>query len=171
MSPKREVVDVRMHERILWIGSKAYPIPHIAMVELSTWRLSWPPVLRSYGKAVLLYAVALVLATMLSDSILFRMESLPKLVLFVIAIHFVVKTFKLLEILTAGPYQVLLLRTTGASIEAIISPDQHHLTKIAQDIVDGINNPQATFTYKIKKLVSNTFNQSGLLNIGAQEIN
>ena len=171
MIPKREVIDVRVHEKILWIGSKAYAVPHIVMAELSPWRLRRTPALQAYAKSLLLYVVVLVAATTLGSSILIRSETLPKLALFVVAIFFVARTIRLLEILSSGTYHVLVIRTAAASIEALISSDQRQLTKVADEIVQAINNPQANFTYQIEKLVSNTFNQKGLLNIGTQEIN
>ena len=81
----------------------------------------------TYAKSLLLCAAVLVAATTVGSSVSARSEKLPDLVLFVVAIFFVVQTIRLLEVLSSGTYHVLLIRTAAASVKALISSNQDQL--------------------------------------------
>lgn len=164
---KTETIEIGVRERVLWIGSEAYPLQNIARV--STAELAYRKG-RAVGRFVgffflwlfigIFALVALFVGGILNtdDQTNTALKVFGVLFALIVLILFV----RLLSVLTKRNLWALIIETAGTSHRALVSRDRPLLDGLVRQIVSAINNPAATFSQTITNIVSgNQYNAGG----------
>ncbi|WP_416975255.1 DUF6232 family protein [Streptomyces sp. 4F14] len=160
---KREVINVRVSRRILWVGAEAYPLHNIARA--TTVRIV-PRRMVSLGQ-FLACALALVVV---SGVIVAAASAVSELVLLVdIAIGSVL-VFRLVSILVRPVYHALVIETAGTPYTALVSTDKAIVSRLVFQIMDAIDNPEAEFQIQVENYhIGDKINMvGGRNNVGKQ---
>jgi len=161
MSLKHETIDVRVSQRILWIGSEAYPLDNISRVG----SLKWEP---RRGHAIWKYVKFTVLMVALTIGALAALPAAASVPIALAAVALIVfKTIRLAEFLKLELYE-LNIETSGASRRAVISDDEKVISELVYRITQAINNPEKEFHMQIENYnqFGDNINQFGNQNLG-----
>ncbi|MBD0693610.1 DUF6232 family protein [Streptomyces sp. CBMA123] len=162
----RNVIDVRVSRRVLWIGGDAYPLQHIARARQLVW---WPPkrsrtIIRFVRQVVgLLFAVSFLSAVThnAADKI---QAALPAVLLL---IGFLFLLYRLVTRLRLKALYKLVIETSNAATTAVVSHNEWQITNLIQMIMEAIDNPQAEFAFQVENLhVGDKITQYGDHNTG-----
>jgi Family of unknown function (DUF6232)/FHA domain len=173
-SRKRELIDIRISRRILWVGTAAYPLQNIARAQTIEIQRDRRAALRRYLKALVLCVflgaaatVAIKLAPRLSsvrgsNALLHAAAGLLVLALALMAIS----TVRLIIVLLARTYYALVIETSGTPQTALISDNETEVSQIVGLIMDAIDDPGVELNTTIENhnnynFGGNQINQSG----------
>ncbi|GAA3841100.1 hypothetical protein GCM10022243_04350 [Saccharothrix violaceirubra] len=157
----RDVIDIAVRNRILWIGSRAYPLPNITMADLKEVRYRRSTALWEWSKAVAWCAAFVLVMGFIGASTTigvgngsYSLGELGGLVAVVIGLGV---TVRLLVKLLSRPLYRLVLQTAAGSADALASRDGAAMRELTTSIVDAINDPHASF----QRTINNVINQYG----------
>lgn len=173
-SRQRELIDIRISRRILWVGSAAYPLQNIARAQTIEIQRDRRAALQRYLRTVVLCVflgaaatVAIKLAPRLSsvrgsNALLHAAAGVLVLALVLLAIS----TARLITVLLAGTYYALVIETSGTPQTALISANETEVNQIVGLIMEAIDDPgfELNTTIEIHNNVNfggNQINQSG----------
>jgi len=178
--PRSEDTYVRVSQQILWVGAEAYPLQNIARAQTArlvpnrAW--AWRRFLAALVFEVLLVAaaaVALRLAPRVSSvrgyNAVHAVHGVAVGVLVLAVVLAVISTIRLMVRLSKGTYYTLFIETAGTPHRLLVSPDQYAVTKLFQQIMEAINNPQVEFEERVKTIhyhFGDEFTQYGDHSIG-----
>jgi hypothetical protein len=153
MKVKHEEVEFRISRRILWVGSTAYPLPHVSSVRSIEVIPRRGRILMEYGRR----AGATVVVGVVGLTIL---ACLGKAVPPVLAILFTIgvlgvlvwHTVDLVRWLQRGRLYVLRVSVAGSQHRALVSRDQELIEDLTRRVVDAIDNPAAEFEIRVENL-------------------
>ena len=173
MSYKREMIQVGVSRRILWIGAEAYPLHNIARAQtiklLPKHGAAWVRYVRAVVLSVLLGVVAAV-AINNAESLQADSEArsgLLQLALAVVSVLIVVSTIRLIRALMARTLYALVIETAGTPRTALVTFDESMVTNLVHRIMDAINNPQAEFQTQVNNLhLGDKIQQVGSQSVG-----
>lgn len=168
---KREVIEVKVSERVLWIGAEAYPLRNIARattIKIEP-RRAWAA--GRFLKSLLVLAILVVAAVAgieasdLSSSDkqeAMRGVTIASLVLLAIFI------LQLISVLTTKTYYALVIETSGTPRTLLASTDSQEVHQLVHQIMAAIDNPLASFTKTIinYRHVGDNVNVGGNRNVG-----
>ncbi|MFD4372267.1 DUF6232 family protein [Streptomyces sp. NPDC058486] len=132
-------IDLRVKNRVLWIGSAALPLPNVTSVEVV--RVKPDSVLRVFLCLVLVIAG---LAFTRGGGALFAGD-FPVIVAFVVGVGFFV-----LKDAFAPARPVLVVQTAAGSTAVVTLPDPEQLRHIAGLIVWAIDDPSVEIAVEVK---------------------
>ncbi|WP_371623521.1 DUF6232 family protein [Streptomyces sp. NBC_01116] len=159
------VLEVAVNQRMLWIGSAAFPLENLTRVEATKLKPQRGATFLSFVKWLALTGVfyVVVIAASESDPDV-KDNGNPMFLVFVIglAVYFIKELFE-----PAKP--ILAVETAGGSLAVVTLPTVDELRTIAGQIVHAINHPEAEFTAYVNELNNYNgpvFNQNGGTNTG-----
>ena len=178
-SRQRELIDIRISRRILWVGTAAYPLQNIARAQTIEIQRDRRAALRRYLRAVVLCVflgaaatVAIKLAPRLtsvrgSNALLHAAAGVLVLALVLMAIS----TVRLITVLLARTYYALVIETSGTPQTALISDNETRVSQIVGLIMDAIDDPGVELNTTIENhnnynFGGNQINQSGSASSG-----
>jgi uncharacterized membrane protein YuzA (DUF378 family) len=137
---KRQTVEVKVRNQVLWVGAEAYPVHNIARAQT----VSYSPrrvraVLRFLGLAVLWALLGFVVSALGG-----RSSDASQLVWAVVGLLVLINLVSLIRTLAAPTLYGLLVETSGHPHTALVTADLTQLREIVTSIMDAINNPHAT---------------------------
>jgi hypothetical protein len=169
---KTERIEVGVRQRVLWIGSEAYPLSNIA-------RVSTADVVHRKGVAIARFIAftlfwlllgVIVLVALVVGNVLQTDEQTDlaiKVAGGIVGVLILYRLARLLSLLTQRSLWALIIETAGTSHRAVISRDRSLLNTLVREIVTAINDPRATFSHTINNLVmGDQYNQLGRNSIG-----
>jgi len=109
VSYKREVIDIRVSQRILWVGAEAYPLHNIARAQT----IKLVPKRGQAFKALALWVFLGVAAVGVGE--LLGLASLAVAVV-VVLVFIVVSTIRLVVALSTPTFYVLIIETAGTPL-------------------------------------------------------
>ncbi|MFE9849505.1 DUF6232 family protein [Streptomyces sp. NPDC005576] len=161
---RREVLEISVRRRMLWVGSAAFPLHNLSRVEATELNPRRGAALLNFLKWSAIVAVAYVALMAGSDKDPKDSGSLSTLLL-VGAIALALFLTAILQ--PAKP--ILAVETAGGSCAVVTLPSVDELRTIAGLIVYAIDHPEAEFTAYVNQLTTYNgpvFNQSGGMNTG-----
>ncbi|WP_157849642.1 MULTISPECIES: DUF6232 family protein [Streptomyces] len=165
----RNVIDVSVSRRVLWVGGDAYPLQHIARARQLVW---WPPkksrtIIRFVRQLIgLLFATAAVGAFVKNSADPGAAAAVPNILLLA-GLVFIV--YRLVVKLRQRALYKLVIETSNAATTAVVSHDARQIGSLIQMIMDAIDNPQAEFALQVENVhIGDRINQYGDHNIGKQ---
>ncbi|MFD9691364.1 DUF6232 family protein [Kitasatospora sp. NPDC059146] len=162
----RNVIDVRVSRRVLWIGGDAYPLQHIARARQLVW---WPPkrsrtVIRFVRQVIGLLCAVSLLSALTRNGADATQAALPSVLLLAGLAFFL---YRLVTKLRQKPVYRLVLDTSNAATTAVVSHHEWQITNLIQMIMEAIDNPQAEFAFQVENLhVGDKITQYGDHNTG-----
>jgi hypothetical protein len=158
VSYKREVIDIEVSRRILWVGAEAYPLHNIARAQTVKLVPNRALALARYIRAIALWVVLGLVAMIVTQN---------ELVAAVVLVLIVANTVRLITKLSAATFYALVIETAGTPYRALVSTDENLVTHIVHEIMDAINNPQAEFQFQVENFhVGDKIEQFGNQNVG-----
>ncbi|MFE6053308.1 DUF6232 family protein [Kitasatospora sp. NPDC056446] len=165
----RNVIDVSVSRRVLWVGGDAYPLQHIARARQLVW---WPPkrtrtVIRFVRQVIGLTFASVALSAILKNSPDSTAASVVPNVLLLAGLAYFV--YRLVTRLRQRALYKLVIETSNAATTAVTSHDPQQIGRLIQMIMEAIDNPQAEFALQVENVhIGDRINQYGDHNIGKQ---
>ncbi|MFB7463915.1 DUF6232 family protein [Streptomyces sp. NPDC056224] len=165
---RREVIQVRVSKRVLWIGGEAYPLQNIARA--TTWRID-PARGQAVGrfiKSMLTLGIVTAIAVVVFQGV--ASDGLKNGVTFAALALAALFLYRLVSVLTTRTYYALVIETAGTPRTLLASGDQQEVQQLVLDIMDAIDDPLADFsrpvnTYNIGQIGDN-YTASGSGGVG-----
>ncbi|MFD8786802.1 DUF6232 family protein [Kitasatospora sp. NPDC059599] len=165
----RNVIDVSVSRRVLWIGGDAYPLQHIARARQLVW---WPPkrswtIIRFVRQLFGLVFATAILGTLVRNSVETSQAAVLPGLLLLAGLAFI--TYRLVTRLRQRALYKLVIETSNSSTTAVVSHDPRQIGDLIQMIMEAIDNPQAEFALQVENVhIGDKINQYGDHNIGKQ---
>ena len=123
---KREVIDVQVSRRILWVGAEAYPLHNIARATTIRIDPNRKAAVGRFIKSILILTILAVAAVVVIDRVEWpggdRQDALRGVALFVLA-PTVVFAAQLVSVLSARTYYALAIETSGTPRAVLVGVD------------------------------------------------
>jgi len=168
-TPRYQTLEVQVKDKILWIGSDAYPVQNIARAQtraLVPAKRKSPvgPFLKSIAKWVTLGIVASIVAAVLHlSSIADTLIWLAVLAFVIIAIRKMIKELGK----TDKTYYALVIETAGTPREALVSDNRVIIEEIIGQIMKAINGEPVNWSQTVNNFYGgDIINQLGPNNVG-----
>ncbi|MEV8331964.1 DUF6232 family protein [Streptomyces niveus] len=152
-------VTLRVSKRLLWVGDGYYPIQNIARVYTLTIHPRRKEAVLLFAKRLLLTGAVTILLGLLAAAIDASSDfgsgdnasapGLTALVLIVAVAALIYSLVEMLKVLGAPSHFVLAVETSGLSSAVLTSPHPDQLRRLAQQIADAVENPQAEFEVRV----------------------
>jgi Family of unknown function (DUF6232) len=172
MSRKREVIEVSVSRRVLWIGSAAYPLHNIARAQTIELVPDRAKALRNYVIQVVLWFAlgAGAIYAINTAQISFVDRDLARPAFFVVLALIGISTINLLVKLMARTYYAMVIETAGNPQTALVGTDRGLISSLVRQIMEAIDNPDAEFRHLVQNItnIGEQFNVSGKHNVGKQ---
>ena len=170
MSYKREVINVRVSRRVLWVGAQAYPLQNIARAQTIKLVPKREAAVRHYVMAVILWVLLGVAATVAVNSaeqLSSSSNALPKVIIVVVVALIVISTIRVIAVFLRPTFYALDIETAGTPRTVLVSTDGSQVMQLVHMIMDSIDNPQADFQLQVENFhVGDKIQQFGNQNVG-----
>ncbi len=150
---KREVINVRVSRRILWVGAEAYPLHNIARATTVRIRPRRMDALGQFlGYGLILVIVSGVILSAASHGELADADAgvVSDLVLLLDCVLGFVLVARLVSVLVTPVYHALVIETAGTPYTALVSTDKSVVSRLVFQIMDAIDNPEAEFQIQVE---------------------
>ncbi len=160
--PPRTMTDVelRVHKRLLWVGTAAYPLRNIARVYTFTLHPKRKEAaFRFLTRALITLAVGIGLSIIGSLSFIDGRSTGTGVLTIVwlgtgaALIYFFVD---MLSVVTAQSHYVLAVETAGPSTAMVTSPNPQHLDQLVGYVAGALENPDTEFQVTVERLTINS---------------
>lgn len=171
MFRKRQVLDVGVSRRILWIGAAAYPLHNIARAQTISIVPHRARAVRRYIALVIVWLALWAGAIVAIDNVEIPEadpERLRQLASYAALGLLMISTVNMLVTLLSRTYYAMLIETAGSPQTALVSTDKAEVTSLVQKTMDAIDNPAAEFHQQVQNItnVGEQYNFSGSHNVG-----
>jgi hypothetical protein len=166
--PHRQTITVQVKDKVLWIGSDAYPVQNIARAQarklIPGKRQSpvWPFVKTLARWLVVGIVASIVVALAHLGSRWNAVVWLVVLVFIAFAVVRMIRDLRKRDI----PYYSLLIETAGTPREALISDSEEVINTIIGEIMRAINGEPVDWRQPVNNFYGDFFNQFGDHNVG-----
>ena len=152
-SIRRKDVEVRISRRTLWVDTTAYPLAHVTKIQplevtVKRGRLLFT-YLKDTGSWLVLGVIGLVVLGCLGTSVPAEVTTGYGVVLLVALI---VITIRLIRRLSFGTLHVLSIGIAGTQRAAVLSRDGAVISRLAQRVVDAIDDPALEYAIHIENI-------------------
>lgn len=157
----REVIEVRVARRMLWVGADAFPVTNITRVRALSWGTARGPAVSAFVRFMILL-VALTAGGLGAFGVVLVVVA-PAATIAVILVS------RLVSVLRTKTYYVLVIETGGAAHPALVSLDITEVQDLVARITDAIDDPNAAFAIRIENHIAqigDTINVAGTDNTG-----
>lgn len=166
--PHQNSLTVQVKDKVLWIGSDAYPVQNIARAQarqLIPDKRKSPigPLLKSAAKWVGLAIVASIVASVA------HLGSAVNTIIWLVALGFIaLAVVRMIQNLNKKdrPYYSLVIETAGTPKTALISDNENVIDTIISQIMKAINGEPVNWTQTVNNFYGDYFNQYGGYNTG-----
>ncbi|MFF2650327.1 DUF6232 family protein [Streptomyces sp. NPDC058045] len=150
-------LELRVGKRLLWVGGAYYPLQNVARVYTSTLRPRRKDATIRFFKRLLFLLLGAAFLALVGSTVERSGENVGSQITVLVAvaggaalIYFVAD---LLTVLSAPTHFVLAVDTNGLSTAVVTSPEPAQLRRLAQQIADAIENPEAEFTMRVESIL------------------
>ena len=150
---KREVINVRVSRRILWVGAEAYPLHNIARattVRIRPRRMVALGQFLAYALVLLIVSAGVVSSASHRELANAGAGTVTNLVLFLDCALGFVLVVRLVSVLVTPVYHALVIETAGTPYTALVSTDKAVVSELVFRIMDAIDNPEAEFQVQVE---------------------
>lgn len=170
-TPQHQTLEVQVKDKILWIGSDAYPVQNIARAQarqLVPAQRKSPvgPFVKSLARAIIIGLVATLVVALahVKGSTWDNVIWLAVLILIAIAVIRLVRSLMKKD----QTYYALVIETAGTPREALVSNDSRVIQQIISQIMRAINGEKVNYHQLVTNfhVSGDVINQSGSYNVG-----
>lgn len=153
MKVRHSHIDFRISRRTLWVGSKAYPLHMITLVEPLEITPNRGRMIGAFAKrASATGGLGIVGAVILSCAGTSVSPTVWGILALVVCGLLVAHIVKLAKGLGLANLYILKIRTAGTAHAALVSTDQKLIFELTHRVVDAIDNPKAEFEIRVDHL-------------------
>lgn len=142
---KDATVDVQVRDRVLWIGSDAYPVNNISRTQVRKLTFKRKPAWGTFWRSILKWFAIAFLATVAAA--VFHFQSAISFIWLVMLVILVIDVIRLLVALRKKDrvYYALVIETSGASRTPLVTEDKATLDTIVDQVMLAINGEDRSF--------------------------
>ncbi|MFB6843927.1 DUF6232 family protein [Streptomyces sp. NPDC056373] len=161
-TPPRAMTDVelRVHKRLLWVGTAAYPLRNIARVYTFTlYPKRKEAVFRFLTRAAVTLAVGVGLSIIGGLTFIDSNSTGTGVLTFVwlcAGAALVYFFMRMLSVVTAQSHYVLAVETAGPSTAMVTSRNPQHLDQLVGYVAGALENPDTEFQVTVERLTINS---------------
>lgn len=169
---KSEMIEVRIHQRVLWIGPEAYPVQNIARVSTAevVYRKG-AAIGRFFGHLLLWPFLGMVALVALFAADVLETDDQTNTAIAVVGsivgLLVLIELLRMVNVISGRRLWALVIETAGTSHRAVVSSNKQQLDQVVHTVVSAINNPSVEYSMHVQNLhVGDNFAVSGSNNIG-----
>jgi hypothetical protein len=160
--PQHHGLEVKVMDRVLWIGSDAYPVNNIARAQTrrlvptkdkSSVGAFFKTVLTWFGLAIVATIIAAMAHHTSGDKVIWA----AALVIFIIALIRLIMNLRKKQ----PDYYALVIETSGASRTALVTDNRGVVDTIVNQIMRAINGEMVRWSQIVNNFYGDTINQMG----------
>lgn len=155
---KEESIEVRVADRVLWIGPDAYPVNNISRTQARTLTFKRKPAWGKFWKSILKWLVVAIVATIGVAVLHFR--SAIGIIWLVMLVIFIINVIRLLVDLRDKDqvYYALVIETSGASRTPLVTKDRAVVYEIIDKVMRAINGEAVRFLQQVSVVTGDQYN-------------
>ncbi|WP_258573152.1 DUF6232 family protein [Streptomyces sp. KM273126] len=166
MTHKTDLVEVKIKQQVLWIGSDAYPLRNVTATRRAVIVPDRLNAVKSFLKSLLVLFVLLIIAMTVGESV---SDTLTELATSFAMVLFVVLFIVLVKRLRTPELYELIIETASSAQTVVASPNFMRVSALDKQVMEAINNPQAEFQLQIENAhIGDRITQHGNRNVGKQ---
>ena len=173
MSRKSETIQVRVSQRILWVGAEAYPLQNIARAQ--TIKLV-PKRAAAFWRFLMEITVWTILGVAgivaINNAQFIEVDSEARIaVVVVVSVLVLVSAIRPIRVRMERTLYALVIETAGTPRTALVTPDGNQVTNLVRAMMNAIDNPQAEFKTLVQNIhAGDKIQQFGSYNLGKVSI-
>lgn len=155
---KEETIDVQVRDRVLWIGSDAYPVNNISRTQARQLTIKRKPAWGKFWKSILKWLVIAIVAAIGAAAVNFR--SANNIIWVAMLAIVIINVIRLLVDLSKNDqiYYALVIETSGASRTPIVTRNQAVIHEIIDQVMRAINGEAIQFYQQVSVITGDQYN-------------
>lgn len=155
---KQETIEVQVKDRVLWIGSDAYPVNNISRTQMRELTFKRKPAWGRFWKSILKWLAIAIVATIGAAALHFR--AAINIIWLVMLAIFIIDVIRLLVDLSKKDqvYYALVIETSGASRTPIVTRDSAIIYEIIDQVMRAINGEAVRFVQQVSVVTGSQYN-------------
>ncbi|MGD0062200.1 MAG: DUF6232 family protein [Streptosporangiaceae bacterium] len=142
-------MEVQVKDRVLWIGSDAYPVNNIARTQMRELTFKRKPAWGKFWKSILKWLAVAIVATLGVAAL--HLQSAINIIWLVMLVIFIVDVIRLFVDLSKKDqvYYALVIETSGASRTPLVTKDNAIIYEIIDQVMRAINGEAVRFLQQV----------------------
>jgi hypothetical protein len=166
VTQRTDLVDVKIENQVLWIGTDAYPLRNVTATRRHVIEADRRGSVKSFVKSVLALFVAMVISVTAGETF---SQTLKELAPGVSVLVFLILVIVLVKRLRTPDVHVLSIETPSTAETVIASTDWIKVHALNKQITEAISDPNTEFHVQIENVhIGDKITQHGGYNIGKQ---
>jgi len=155
---KEETIDVRVADRVLWIGPDAYPVNNISRTQARTLTFKRKPAWGKFWKSIFKWVAVAIAATIGAAAL--HLHSAINIIWLAMLVIFIIDVIRLLLDLRDKDdvYYALLIETSGASRTPLVTKDRAVVYEIIDQVMRAINGEAVRFLQQVNVVTGDQYN-------------
>jgi Family of unknown function (DUF6232) len=157
---KQETIEVRVKDRVLWIGSDAYPVSNISRTQARELTFKRRPAWGKFFKSIFGWLAVAVVAS-IAVAYLHTRPALG-LIWLVMLVIFIIDVIRLVVNLSKKDevFYALVIETSGASQTPLVTRNKAIIYEIIDNVMRAINGEAVRFIQQVSVMTGNQYNFS-----------
>jgi len=155
---EQRTIEVQVKDRVLWIGSDAYPVNNISRTQARELTFKRKPAWGKFWKSILKWLAIAIVATIAVAVLHFR--SAANIIWLVMLAIFVIDVIRLFVDLSKKDqvYYALVIETSGASQTPLVTKNKAIIYEIIDNVMRAINGEAVRFLQQVSVMTGNQYN-------------
>jgi hypothetical protein len=173
LSRKSETIQVRVSQRILWVGAEAYPLQNIARAQTIKLVPKRAAAFRRFLMEITVWTILGVAGIVAINNAQFiEVDSEARTaVVVVVSVLVLVSAIRPIRARMERTLYALVIETAGTPRTALVTPDGNQVTNLIRAMMNAIDNPQAEFKTLVQNIhAGDKIQQFGSYNLGKVSI-
>jgi hypothetical protein len=155
---RQETIEVQVKDRVLWIGSDAYPVNNISRTQSRELTFKRKPAWGKFWKSIFKWLAIAIVATIGLGAIHLRTAiDIIWLVMLVIVIVDIIRLFVDLS-KKDDIYYALVIETSGASRTPLVTKNRAVVLEIIDQVMRAINGEAVRFVQQVSVVTGDQYN-------------
>lgn len=153
-----ETIEVQVADRVLWIGSDAYPVNNISRTQARTLTFKRKPAWGKFWKSIVKWLAVAIVATIGATALHFRFAI--NIVWLMMLVIFIIDVIRLLVDLSKKDevYYALVIETSGASRTPLVTKNGAIVHEIIDRVMRAINGEAVRFFQQVSVVTGDQYN-------------
>jgi hypothetical protein len=155
---KQETIEVQVKDRVLWIGSDAYPVNNISRTQVRELTFKRGPAWGKFWKSIVKWLVVAIVATIGAGVL--HSRSAINIIWLVMLVIFIIDIVRLLVDLSKKDqvYYAMVIETSGASRTPLVTRNKTIIYEIVDQVMRAINGEAVRFFQQVSVMTGNQYN-------------
>jgi uncharacterized protein DUF6232 len=155
---KEKTIEVKVADRVLWIGSDAYPVNNISRTQSRTLTFKRKPAWGKFWKSILKWLAIAIVATIVAEAL--HSRSGVNIIWLVMLVIFIIDVIRLVVDLSKHDevYYALVIETSGASRTPLVTKNRAIVNEIIDQVMRAINGEAVRFLQQVSVVTGDQYN-------------